>query len=172
MYCLIVAMDQNGIIGQGNSIPWHLSEDLRRFRLITLNQIVIMGRKTYDSLPFKNGLPNRINVVITRDKKGYVDIPGKLYFISMDDLDDLIMKIKQDKRVFVIGGNEIYKALFSRCELIYLTLIYRPGSVIDNDSVIFDCDLTQEKFINVYESGNFVKNNLEYEFYTYFRVRN
>jgi dihydrofolate reductase len=170
MYCLIVAMDQNGIIGQDNTIPWHLPEDLRRFRSITLNHIVVMGRKTFESLPFKHGLPNRINVVITRDKDKYVNIPDKLYFITMSELDGLISEIKKNRRVFVIGGNKIYKELFNRCELIYFTLIYRPNSIVTNDSVIFDCNLTHDKFITIYESGNFITGCLEYEFYTYFRV--
>ena len=67
---LIVAVNQKNVIGKNNNIPWHISEDLKNFKEVTNNNIIVIGRKTYESLPQKP-LPNRINVVITSQPENY-----------------------------------------------------------------------------------------------------
>ena len=79
---LIVAFNKQGVIGVNNDLPWHLKDDLRRFQKLTKNNIVVMGRKTYESLP-KRPLPNRINVVITSTPNQYEN-KESLYFIDLN----------------------------------------------------------------------------------------
>ena len=101
---MILAITKNGIIGIDNKIPWYIKADLQRFRELTSNHIVIMGRKTFESLP--NGpLKNRINIVITRDTTKTTQY-ANVYFTTIDEIDDLIEKIQHQessskKQVFV-----------------------------------------------------------------------
>jgi dihydrofolate reductase len=121
-YELIVAMSENYIIGYNHEIPWHVPEDLKFFKHMTLNSIIVMGRKTFDS--FTNGpLPNRFHIVITRTPDNYVDKDHVKYCT----LDDAIKTIEQyrtaHQRVFIIGGAEIYKLFFNSCAALHITLI-------------------------------------------------
>ena len=94
---LIAAHDQNNIIGYNNEIPWNLPEDLRRFRELTLNNIVIMGRKTFESI--SKPLKNRINIVITRqpDRLNYFK---DIIYITLEELDNTLSSIyeKQENK--------------------------------------------------------------------------
>ena len=74
MISIIAAVSKNGVIGVDNKLPWNLPEDLKRFKELTTNNVVIMGRKTYESIG--KPLPNRINIVVTRNKDFFV--PGVL----------------------------------------------------------------------------------------------
>ena len=101
MVSLIVAMDQEGGIGKSNSLMWRLPGDMKFFKETTLNKVVIMGRKTYDSLPsaFKP-LPQRTNIVITRDQSFSAD--GCLIYYSLESA------IHSFKDIFIIGGGMLY----------------------------------------------------------------
>ncbi|MBI2340050.1 MAG: dihydrofolate reductase [Deltaproteobacteria bacterium] len=115
---IIVAMSQNGVIGKDNKIPWHLSEDLKRFKQLTMGHPIVMGRKTCQSIG--KPLPGRENIVITRDPK----------FLSegvrvVHSLDEAIKGQKPDEEIFVIGGAEIYRLALPPAEKIYLTLVER-----------------------------------------------
>jgi dihydrofolate reductase len=107
---MILAITKNGIIGIDNKIPWYIKADLQRFRELTTNHIVIMGRKTFESLP--NGpLKNRINIVITRDQTKHHKYEN-VYFTPIDEIDELIEKIQEQettskKQVFIIGFFQI-----------------------------------------------------------------
>ena len=99
---IVVAFERKLGIGKDNVIPWKCSEDIQNFKRITTGNIVIMGRNTFESLP-NGGLPNRENVVITRNTK----IKGVACFKS---LDEALQAYNQDSRkVFVIGGGQLYK---------------------------------------------------------------
>lgn len=114
--------DMYGIIGKDNNIPWYLSEDLRMFRKMTLNNVVIMGRKTFESLP--NGpLPRRYNIVITNSVNNIVNNYNNLVFSNVINLPDILANIG-NKEIFVIGGAEIYNLFYDRCHIIYMTKIY------------------------------------------------
>ena len=109
MLTLIVAMTPERVIGKDNDIPWHISEDLKLFRRMTVGNSVIMGRKTYDSLPMDGGLPNRKNYVITRSEYPHkFEIPNNVCYSH-----DLVSLLKAFKgvsdEVFVIGGATIYE---------------------------------------------------------------
>ncbi len=166
---MIVAMDQEGIIGDGKKMLWHIPDDLKRFKSLTLGHVVIMGRKTFESLPFKNGLPTRLNVVLTTCPEKYKNIEDKLYFVREENLDQLLKQRCRDKRVFVIGGGEIYRKFFHRCQTVYITMVYRKDAEISKDSVIFDCEISPDEFIKTYRSGPFFVKDLEYEYFIYTR---
>ena len=120
MITLVLAMAKNGVIGKGGAIPWRISDDLKRFKQLTLGKPVIMGRKTWDSLP-KKPLPGRPNIVVTRDPGWRA--PGAV----AETLLDLAISAagKESGDVMVIGGAEIYRALLPRADRIELTEVHR-----------------------------------------------
>tara|TARA_Y100000389_G_scaffold163840_1_gene167259 strand:- start:306 stop:809 length:504 start_codon:yes stop_codon:yes gene_type:complete len=130
---LIVAVDLDNGIGKNNIIPWYYPEDFRFFKKITCQTFlpdkrnaIIMGRMTWQSLS-KDFLPNRLNIVITRDTNKYKDKEKKnLKFVnSLDQAIDLVEQDKQIETKWIIGGAEIYHQAFDRSELtdVYLTRI-------------------------------------------------
>jgi len=115
---LIVAMTDEAVIGKDNKLPWHLSDDLKRFKQLTMGHPLIMGRKTFDSLG--RPLPGRENVVITRDS-GY----QREGITVTHDLDEAIrLTSNHAGEVFVIGGASIYKLALPRVSKLYMTLIH------------------------------------------------
>lgn len=117
----IVATDQNNGIGIDNKLPWHLSEDLKRFKRLTTGQVVLMGRKTFDSLPIKP-LPNRDNIVLTRDEDFVAE--GCEVLCDIDQVLRLAQLAGETGRtLFVIGGASIYEQLLPVADRLYLTLI-------------------------------------------------
>lgn len=111
----IAAMAENRVIGRNGGIPWHLPEDFRWFKRTTLGHIVLMGRRTYESLG--KPLPGRENIVLSRQGGTFA---GAQTLRSMDEL-----QLPEDgRRVFVIGGAEIYRQLLPRCGTFYLSLVY------------------------------------------------
>ncbi len=103
---LIVAIDSEGGIGKNNDLMWHLPSDMKFFKETTKNQIVVMGRKNFDSIPEKfRPLPNRLNVILTRNKNFTAD--NCLVFHSFEACLEYF-KNEVDKTIFIIGGGEIY----------------------------------------------------------------
>jgi len=113
---LVAALARNRVIGAGDRLPWHLPEDLRRFKRLTMGAPVIMGRKTHDSIG--RPLPGRRNIVVTRQADARWD--GCEVARS---LDDAIALAADAPEVFVIGGGELYRLALSRADRLYLTLI-------------------------------------------------
>lgn len=104
---LIVAMDSDRGIGKNNDLMWHLPKDMKFFKDTTQGQIVVMGRKNYDSIPEKyRPLPNRLNVVLTRNEN--FDAPNCLVFHSLEEC-LTHFKEESERIVFIIGGGEIYR---------------------------------------------------------------
>lgn len=119
MISISVAVANNNVIGKDNKLLWHISEDLKRFKKITSGKKMIMGRKTFESLP--GILPNREHIVITRDKTFTVD-SDKVTIVH--DINSLVEKYsKCEEEIFLIGGAEIYKQLLPYTKKIYLTKI-------------------------------------------------
>jgi len=114
---LVVARAANGVIGDRGSVPWHIPEDMRRFKQLTIGKPCIMGRKTWDSLP-KKPLPGRMNIVATRDRNFISD--GA---VVVHAFDEAIKRAESASpaEIAVIGGEAIYRAALSRAEVIYLT---------------------------------------------------
>jgi dihydrofolate reductase len=131
---LVVAAARNGVIGKDGAIPWRLSDDLKRFKALTLGHSVVMGRKTWDSLPPKNRpLPGRRNIVVTRDA-GWRSEGAEA--LSLDQA------LGQGGEIFVIGGGEIYRAALPKADRIELTEVHRD---FDGDAVFtFDRSVWRE----------------------------
>ncbi len=113
---IIVAIANDSVIGIDNTLPWHLPEDLKRFKALTMGHHIIMGRKTYDSLG--RLLPGRTTVIVTRNKDYHVE--GALIAHS---LEQAIALCKNDDEVFLIGGAELYQAGLSLANKLYITEI-------------------------------------------------
>lgn len=115
---LIVAVGKNNEIGKNNRMLAHMPADLKHFKEVTSGHTVIMGRKTFESLP-KGPLPNRKNIVISRNKD--LEIDGALVYSS---LDYALIKVMDEEEVFIIGGAEIYKQVLPDADKLYLTKIH------------------------------------------------
>jgi len=113
---IIVAVAHDGVIGVNNTLPWHLPEDLKRFRALTMGHHIIMGRKTYDSLG--RLLPGRTTVIVTRNESYKVE--GALVANS---LEAAIALCENDDEVFLIGGAELYQAGLKLAHKLYITEI-------------------------------------------------
>ena len=118
---MIVAIGKNRVIGKGNTLLWHLPEDLKRFKSLTLGHPCIMGRKTFDSLPPKfRPLPGRTNIVVTRDESWAHE--GAVVAHSLDEALQKASVLDQTE-IFIIGGAQIYEAALHHTDRLYLTLI-------------------------------------------------
>jgi dihydrofolate reductase len=115
MISFVVAVSRNGVIGDGGGLPWHISTDLKRFKEITMGKPVVMGRKTWDSLP-KRPLPGRRNIVITR-QQGY-QAPGAEVVRSAEEA---VALCAAEAEIAVIGGGEIYRLFWPLVDRLYLT---------------------------------------------------
>ena len=119
MLSIIVAVAENNAIGKDNDLIWYISDDLKRFKRLTTGHTILMGRKTYESLP-NGALPKRENVVITRDKNLKLNKCTMLYSIE-----EAIKKYAQsEEEVFVIGGGSIYEKLLPYANKIFLTKVH------------------------------------------------
>jgi len=116
MINLIVAFDKNRVIGKGNSLPWHFSEDLKLFKRITTGNIILMGRKTYQSIG--RPLPNRKNVVISQNKDFKVAEGIELY----SSLEEPLNKYR-DENLFIIGGATIYEQTLNLVDRLHISHI-------------------------------------------------
>jgi dihydrofolate reductase len=119
----IAAMSLNRVIGRGNQIPWHLPEDFKWFKQMTTGQVIVMGRKTFESIG--RPLPNRETVVLSRS--GFQH-PGVRTVASLDEID----MATETRKVFICGGAEIYRQTLPRCSDLYLTLVQR--TIPDGDA--------------------------------------
>ncbi|HEV8643941.1 MAG TPA: dihydrofolate reductase [Burkholderiales bacterium] len=115
---IIVAYAANRVIGKDGKMPWHLSEDLKRFRQLTMGHHIVMGRKTWESI--SRLLPGRKHIIISRNP-GY-KVPGAKV---VDSLDAAIAAARGNSEIFVIGGSEIYKLALQIADRILVTEIQR-----------------------------------------------
>ena len=135
----IVAVDKNWGIGKDNKLLFHIKEDMKFFKETTINKVVVMGRRTFLSLPNGEPLKDRMNLVITNKAK---DLRyGNVVFGNMEEIFEELKKYDTND-VFVIGGGSIYKQLIEYCDTIYVT---RVDEAYDADT--FMPDLTEEGFM-------------------------
>jgi len=119
MLSIIVAIAENNAIGKDNDLIWYISDDLKRFKRLTTGHTILMGRKTYESLP-NGALPKRENIVITHDKNLHLEKCTMVYSI-----DDVIKNYADSfEEVFVIGGGSIYEKLLPHAQKLYLTKVH------------------------------------------------
>jgi dihydrofolate reductase len=113
---LVLAMADNGVIGAQGALPWRIADDMRRFKALTMGKPIVMGRKTWDSLP-KKPLPGRTNIVVTRDTAWHAD--GAVVVHSLD-----AALARDAEEIAIIGGAEIYKAALPRANIVHLTQVH------------------------------------------------
>lgn len=134
MISIIVAVSEDLGIGKDNELLWHISEDLKRFKKLTSGKTVIMGKKTWESLPTKP-LPGRRNIVLTDDPSEIIDNSVTAYSIE-----DALNKCGMGEEIFVIGGGSIYKQFMPIADRLYITRVHSkaPADIffpeIDPDS--------------------------------------
>ena len=114
---LIWAQDQNVVIGKNGKLPLHVSEDLKNFKKVTLYAPIVMGRKTWDSLPLKP-LPKRDNIVLSSTPQNLSNS-----FLSLDACLDYLNDVYRNQQVFIIGGRSIYKLFFAKAKVLHITFI-------------------------------------------------
>ena len=129
---LIVAMDQNRVIGLEGNLPWHLPADLQAFKNITMGKPVIMGRKTYESIG--RPLPGRENIILTGNR--FYQAPG---CIVVHSIEESLKAAKDFEEIMVIGGSTVYRSFLPLTGRIYMTLI---DAVFDGDVYFPELDLT------------------------------
>lgn len=116
--CIILVMDNDNAIGRGGELLCSLPEDMRHFRETTAGSVVIMGRKTWESFP-KRPLPNRENIVLSRSAR---ELDGAEVF---SDVESVLKRVRgSEKRVFVIGGAEVYRRFAQFCDEALITRVY------------------------------------------------
>ena len=150
---IIVAMSANHVIGVNNSLPWHISSDLKRFKQITSGHRVVMGRKTYESIG--KALPNRDNFVLTRNKN--LKIENVVIISALSELPN-----DDSKKSFIIGGGEIYKQCLDLCNEIMVTKIHH---VIEGDT--FFPEIDNKVWLKVEESEIFQEKDVCFSYITY-----
>jgi dihydrofolate reductase len=115
----IAAMSLNRVIGAGNKIPWHLPEDFKWFKKMTTGHIIVMGRKTYESIG--KPLPNRTTIVLSRSP---LNIPGVRTMAEIGQLSSLPAEF-DGREIFICGGAQVYQQALPLCSDLYLTLVKR-----------------------------------------------
>ena len=125
MISAIVAVNNDWGIGYNGDLLEHIPEDLKYFKTLTTDHVVVMGQNTWDSLP-KKPLPDRLNIVITYNERHFDEMTA---FI---DLNEAIIRLKTaDDECFIIGGGSIYKQLLPFCDRVYVTKIYKSHEQVD-----------------------------------------
>ena len=158
---IIVAASENNVIGNNNKLIWHLSDDLKRFKNLTKGHHVIMGRKTFESMP--RALPNRTNVIITR-KENYIAENA----IVTNSLESALKIASDDAQPFIIGGGEIYNIALNISDRIELTRVHHN---FEGDTTFPEID--KEKWIesNRVEKKKDETHSYDFTFITYNKIK-
>ncbi|NJM31755.1 MAG: dihydrofolate reductase [Limnobacter sp.] len=163
---LIAAVSQNGVIGKNNDLPWHLPDDMKYFMQTTKGHHVVMGRKNYDSIPEKfRPLPNRTNIVVTRQEK--FRAPGCIIVHSIERALE-VGEQNAEPELFIIGGAEIYRQGFAFTNRMYLTEIHAH---IDGDVFFPEFDKQAWKEVSRIPHGTDERHAQPFDFVIYDRQK-
>ena len=162
MLSLIVAISENNAIGKAGDLLCHLPNDLKHFKELTTGATVVMGKKTFFSLP-RRPLPNRRNIVLTRDKDFAYDNTEVAHSIQ-----ELQSMIQADEQVFIIGGGEVYRQFMPLVDLLEITHIHHTWE--DADTFFPDIDSTVWKCISEERHEPDEKHMFAYTFATYSKL--
>ena len=155
---IIVAMSKNRVIGKDNKMPWHLSNDLKNFKKITVGKTIVMGRLTYDSIG--KPLPERKNIILSRNL-----IDSNVFIF--DNFEEVLNFTKDEDEVFIIGGQDIYSQTIDKVNKLYLTTI---DANIEGDKYFPEIDISKWKKIR---SENFSKDqNNTHDFVSELYIKN
>jgi len=156
---LIVAMTEQGIIGNNNALLWHLPNDLKHFKQLTLNKPVIMGRKTYESIG--KPLPNRENIILTHQN---IEMAGCTIVHSVAQA---LKLTKTAPEVMVIGGGEIYRLFYPRASTMYITYVLAD---LSGDTHFVAFDHSEWQIESEQQQSTDEKHRYPYRFVTFKRV--
>lgn len=162
MLSIIVAKSKNNVIGKDNKLIWNIPDDLKRFKKLTTNHTIIMGRKTFESLG--RVLPNRKHIVLTNDKRYTVD-NSNVQIIH--DVEELSKYEEDNQEHFVIGGAMIYKLLLPKCNRLYITEI---DEEFEGDTFFPEIKQDEWKIVKK-ETGPQDDNTFKYYYIDYERIR-
>ncbi len=157
---MIVAASENNVIGMKGDMPWRLSEDLKRFKRLTMGHHIIMGRKTFDSIG--RLLPGRTTVIVTRQTE--FEIEGARIAHSIEDA---ISICGQDDAPLVTGGAEIYRLALPWVSEIHLTRVH---TMLEGDTLLPEIDWTRWELVDRSWHASDEKNSFDYSFETHRRI--
>ncbi len=162
MISLIVATSENNAIGKNNQLLWHLPNDLKFFKNTTWGGVVIMGRKTFESV--NKPLPGRINIVITKQPNWKAE-----NVLLASNVEDALKMAAQTncQEIFVIGGGEIYKECLAKASRIYLTRVH---AVIEGDTFFPLLESNQWKMMSNVDFDADEKNNYSHSFQVWEKI--
>ncbi len=158
---IIVAIAENNAIGKDNKLLCHISEDLKRFKRLTTGHTIIMGKKTWQSLPVKP-LPNRTNIVISDDKSDHFE-----GCITTYSIEEAIEKCTSDDENFIIGGASIYNQFLNYSNKLYITKIHKA---FDADTFFPMINVNNWKLIEKEEIIKDVNNVFNYNYEVYSKI--
>lgn len=161
MIVLVAAASQNNALGKDNRLLWHLSDDLKRFKSLTLDGYIIMGRKTFESLP--GILPRRKHIVITRNPDFKQD-----GIIVVKSVKQALEVVPTDKDALVVGGGEIYTQTINSADKIELTRVHHD---FEGDTFFPEIDLTKWELVHSEFHPKDEKHQYDFTFETYLRKR-
>ena len=164
MISAIVAVDNNWGIGFNGDLLEHIPEDLKYFKELTTDNWIVMGRKTWDSLP-KKPLPNRSHLVITNNPMSYEDM-DEVLFTKIGQA-KLIMNTQKRIDFFVIGGGQIYEKLLPMCDRVYVTKIFKDHEQVDTYFPNLD---KLDEWSPTAQSNIYTYKDLMYQFWQYDRI--
>lgn len=163
MISAIVAVDNNWGIGYNGNLLEHIPEDLKYFKELTSGYTVVMGRKTWDSLP-KKPLHNRFNVVITSQERHFEEMTA---FIPFPEAVSHLKHSPKEDDQFIIGGGQIYKELLPYCDRVYITKIFKNHDNIDTYFPNLD-NMKEWTLSSLSKIYNY--NDIRYQFQIYNRI--
>ena len=161
MISIIVAIAQNGTIGDKNALLWHIKEDMRFFRTTTSGHAVVMGRKTFDSLGSKP-LPKRKNIVITRSDREFEGA------FAAHSLEEAVRMAEGDEEIFIIGGAQIYREALAIADRMYITRVEHDS---EGDTAFPEVDYNLWKLTAEERHERGEEYEWPFAFLTYDRVR-
>ena len=157
---IIVAIAENNAIGKDNKLLWHISDDMKYFKEVTLGNPVIMGKKTYESLPVKP-LPQRLNIVISDKETDYCEGCSMAYSIE-----EAVKRSNPKKENFVIGGGSIYKQFLPIAQKLYITRVHKT---FDADIFFPEINMDEWEEIESRPGPPDKKNDFTYSYHVYKR---
>jgi dihydrofolate reductase len=160
---ILVAVAENGVIGRNGQLPWRLSDDLRRFKQLTMGHTIIMGRRTWESIG--RALPGRRTVVVSRSPDFRTNVDG---VETAGGLDQALAMAQAagDEEVFIIGGAELYRESLGRANRLYLT---RVSVDIEGDTFFPDIEWNNWQLVESEDHDANENNEYGYRFETYDR---
>ena len=160
MIIQIAATAENNALGKDNKLVWHLPNDFKRFKEITIGHTIILGRKTFESFP--KPLPNRTHIIVSRQNN--YQVPENCFVVN--SIEKALEMAPKNENVFVIGGAEIYKQSLHLTDKIELTRVH---TTCEADAFYPEIDQNQWKIVNEEFHPKDEKHNFDFTFITYLR---